>query len=201
MSLEHYFQNVGIAAAGFFYKRLGDYIYSTTVQQTVGSDLYRITQPVNGEHASLYGFEFTLVRQLDFLPTVFRGFSTYANYTHVHSDARLPRGNFILPGQAENMGNASLAYERKGFSGRVSFNYQGHFALAIGATAADDNWLDNRLEIDFSASQRITKHVRVFIDMLNLGNEPYRVYIGDPRHPIQEERYKIWAITGIKLDF
>src|SRR6185295_19623445 len=101
-----------------------------------------------------------------------RGFGVFANFTHVHSDAKLPRGNSILPGQASNMGNASLSYERHGFSSRVSFNYQGHYILAIGNTPADDNWLDNRLEIDFSASQRITKHVRIFIDMLNLGNEP-----------------------------
>ena len=61
--------------------------------------------------------------------------------------------------------------------------------------------LDKRLEIDFSASQRINKHVRLFIDMLNLGNDPYRVYIGDSSHALQEERYKMWAITGLKLDF
>jgi outer membrane receptor protein involved in Fe transport len=113
----------------------------------------------------------------------------------------LPRGSFILPGQAKNMGNASLSYERKGFSSRVSFNFQGLYVLAVGATPADDNWLDNRLQIDFSASQRFGKHVRVFIDLLNLGNEPYRVFIGTSSRPIQEERYKIWAITGLKLDF
>ena len=125
----------------------------------------------------------------------------YANYTHVSSKATLPRGEFILPGQAEDMGNASLSYSRKGFFGRVSWNYQGRYVLAIGNTAADDNWLDNRLQLDFSASQRIAKHIRVFIDMLNLTNAPYRVYMGVADRFIQEERYKIWAITGVKLDF
>jgi len=201
VSLEHYFQNVGIMSAGFFYKNLSNYIFSATNQEKIGTDNYRVTQPINGDTANLYGFEFTLVRQLDFLPSALRGFSTYANFTHVHSDATLPRGNFILPGQASNMGNASLSYERKGFSARASFNYQGHYVLAIGATAADDNWLDNRVEIDFSASQRINKHIRVFADLLNLGNEPYRVWVGDQNHAIQEERYKMWAIIGVKLNF
>jgi TonB-dependent receptor len=201
VSLEHYFQNVGIASAGFFYKNLDNYIYATTVQQTVGSDIYRVTQPVNGSSASLRGLELTLVRQLDFLPSALRGFSTYANYTRVSSSATLARGSSILPGQASHMGNASMSYERKGFSARVSFNYQGRYILAVGGTPADDNWLDNRLQIDFSASQRINKHVRVFIDMLNLGNDPYRVYMGNVRRPIQEETYKIWAITGVKLNF
>lgn len=201
VSLEHYFKNVGILSAAFFSKNLDSYIYSTTSQQTVGSDLYRVTQPVNGDAANLYGFELSLVRQLDFLPNVLRGFALYANYTHVQSDAKLPRGNFILPGQANNMGNASVSYERRGLSARVSFNYQGHYILAVGAAPADDNWLDNRLEVDFSASQRINKHARVFIDTLNLANQPYRVYLGVPTRPIQEERYKIWAITGLKLEF
>jgi TonB-dependent receptor len=201
-SLEHYFQNVGIVSGGFFYKHLNDYAYSNTAQQTIGTDVYRATQPVNGDKANLYGVELTLVRQLDFLPGFLKGFNMYANYTHVHSDAILPRGESILPSQASDMGNASLAYQRKGFSSRVSFNFQGKLPLAIGATANDDNWLDNRLQIDFSASQRIGNHVKVFIDLLNLGNEPYRVYLGtNPNRPIQEERYKIWAITGVKLDF
>src|SRR5215813_8400677 len=202
VSLEHYIQNVGIVSGGFFYKHLNDYAYTNTLQQTIGADLYRVTQPVNGDKANLYGGELTLVRQLDFLPGFLKGFNVYANYTHVSSDAILPRGPFILPSQASNMGNASLAYQLKGFSSRISFNYQGRLPLAIGATVNDDNWLDNRLQIDFSASQRIGKHVKVFIDLLNLGNEPYRVYLGaTPNRPIQEERYKIWAITGVKLNF
>ena len=202
VSLEHYFNTVGIASAGFFYKNLNDYIYSATQQQTINSDIYRITQPVNGDSANLYGMEFSFVRRFDFLPSFLRGFGVYTNYTWVHSDATLPRGSSVLPGQADHMGNASLAYELKGLSTRVSFNYQGHYLLAVGATPADDNWLDNRVEIDFSASQKITKHVRAFVDLLNLGNEPYRVYLGvGSDRAIQEERYKMWAITGLKLEF
>ncbi|HEY7182056.1 MAG TPA: TonB-dependent receptor [Blastocatellia bacterium] len=202
ISLEHYFQNVGVVSGDIFYKHLDNYIYSGVAQQTIGADLYRVTQPVNGDKANLFGVELSLVRQLDFLPGFLKGFSIYTNYTHVHSDAILPRGSFILPSQASDMGNASLSYQRKGFSSRVSFNFQGRLPLAIGATPNDDNWLDNRLEIDYSASQQIGKHVKIFIDLLNLGNEPYRVYLGPtPNHPIQEERYKIWSILGVKLNF
>src|SRR5262249_6636318 len=94
-SLEHYFQNVGIVSGGFFYKRLDNYIYANTLQQTIGTDVYRVTTPVNGDAANLYGLEFTLVRRLDFLPGFLNGLSTYANYTHVHSNATLPRGEFV----------------------------------------------------------------------------------------------------------
>jgi TonB-dependent receptor len=201
-SLEHYFQNVGIVSGGFFYKHLADYIYPSTAQQTIGSDVYRVSQPINGDSANLYGVEFTLVRQLDFLPGGLKDLDLYANYTHVHSNAILPRGDFILPSQASNMGNLAIGYQHRGFSSRLSLNYQGQLPLLIGNTINDDNWLDHRLEVDFSASQNIGKHVKVFIDMLNLANRPYRVYLGvTPDRPIQEERYKMWAITGVKLNF
>ena len=200
-AVEHYFWNVGVVSAGFFYKAPDNYIYATTSQEPVGTDLYRITQPVNGQDAHLYGFETSLVRDLDFLPKPLTGFNLYANYTHVKSDAILPRGEFVLPGQAKDMGNASLSYSRKGFFARVSWNFQGQYLMAVGNTTADDNWLDNRLQLDFSASQRINRHMRVFIDMLNLNNQPYRVYMGTADRFIQEERYKMWAIAGVKLDF
>ena len=202
VSVEHYFQNVGIISGGFFFKHLDDYIYPNTLNETIGSDVYRVTQPVNGQAANLYGVEFTLVRQLDFLPGFLKDFDIYGNYTHVHSNATLPRGKFILPSQASDMGNLSFGYERKGFSSRVSLNFQGQLPLAIGTTINDDNWLDHRWETDFSASQKIGKHVKIFIDLLNLGNAPYRVYLGvTPDRAIQEERYKMWGITGVKLNF
>jgi TonB-dependent receptor len=202
VSLEHYFSSVGIVSAGYFYKSLNDYIYATTLQQTIGTDLYRISEPNNGKEAHVQGFETTLVRQLDFLPKALQGVSVYANYTHTSSEAILPRGSFILPGQAADMGNASVAYNRRGFSARASWNFQGKYVLAIGGAAADDNWLDNRLQMDFSASQKIWKHARVFIDLLNINNEPYRVYQGtSSARFIQDERYKMWLITGLKLDF
>ena len=201
-SVEHYFQNVGIVSGGFFYKRLDDYIYSNTSTETIGTDLYRITQPINGSKAKLYGVELNLVRQLDFLPGALKGIDVYANYTHVKSDAVLPRGDFILPSQASDMANVAIGYQLKGFSSKLSMNYQGKYPLAIGATVNDDNWLDNRWQIDFSASQRIGKHVKVFIDLLNLANEPYRVYLGtNSDRAIQEERYKQWGIIGVKLNF
>ncbi len=201
-SLEHYFSNVGIASFGIFHKRLADYIYSNTSQETIGTDLYRITQPINGSKANLTGMEVTLVRQLDFLPGALKGFDIYANYTRVKSRAILPRGGFILPSQAKDMANFAVGYGLKGFSSRLSLNYQGKLPLAIGATVNDDNWLDKRLQVDFSAGQNIGKHIKVFVDLLNLANQPYRVYLGtNQNRPIQEERYKVWGIVGVKLNF
>lgn len=202
LSLEHYFQSVGIISGGFFYKRLDNYIYARTSTEAIGTDIYRVTQPVNGSRASLYGIELNLVRRLDFLPGILKGVDVYVNYTRVKSKAVLPRGDFVLPSQAKNMGNLALGYNFKGFSTKLSANYQGEYPLAIGPTATADNWLDRRWQVDYSISQRLGKHLKVFADFLNLANQPYRVYLGTYRNrPIQQEIYKQWGIIGIKLNF
>ena len=37
---------------------------------------------------------------------------------------------------------------------------------------------------------------------MNLADKPYRVSLGTtPDREIQEERYKVWAIIGVKLNF
>lgn len=202
-SVEHYFHSVGIASAGVFYKKLDHYIYATTLNETIGSDQYKVSQPINGDAATVYGVELSLVRRLDFLPGALDGLTFYSNYTRAHSSATMPapRGDSKLPGQAQTMGNAALGYEKRGLNVRLSSNFQGAYILAVGANPASDNWLDDRTEVDLSISQNLGKRARVFMDMLNLTNQPYRVWVGDSRHPIQEERYKMWAIAGVKLDY
>lgn len=51
---EHYFESVGMISGGFFYKRLNDYIYPFRFQQTNFGELYNVTQPQNGEQATLW---------------------------------------------------------------------------------------------------------------------------------------------------
>jgi hypothetical protein len=51
-----------------------------------------------------------------------------------------------------------------------------------------------------TASQGIGKRVRIFLDLLNLTNEPLRYYRGVPDRPDQEEYYRWCAMFGVKLD-
>jgi hypothetical protein len=37
--------------------------------------------------------------------------------------------------------------------------------------------------------------------MINLNNEPYAVYQGVRRQPIQNEIYSWWVTFGVKIDF
>ncbi len=70
------------------------------------------------------------------------------------------------------MGNASLAFNRWGFEGRISFNYQGQYILAAGDTPALDNWLDNRLEVEFLRKPENHQACARVCRLINLGNQP-----------------------------
>src|SRR5262245_17632601 len=52
---EHYLKSVGVLSAGVFYKKLHDYIYTFSSKEPVNGETFTVTQPLNGEDASLRG--------------------------------------------------------------------------------------------------------------------------------------------------
>lgn len=201
--VERYFQSVGIVSGGVFYKRLTDYIFPFQFREANFGDLYDVTQPRNGDSASLWGMELAFQNRLRFLPGPLSGIGVYANYTWTDSSATFPSRSepSSLPGQSANLGNFALSYERAGFSGRASWNFHGKYIDAVGGTAAEDVYYDNHTQLDVNVSQRVTRNIRVVVDALNLTNAPLRYYQGVPTRPTQEEYYRWWAMVGVKVNF
>jgi TonB-dependent receptor len=200
---EHYFKSVGVVSAGLFYKKLDDYIYTYTLDETINGSIYKATQPLNGDAATVRGFEMALQNQLTFLPAPLRGFGVYANYTFSDSSASFPShpGDSTLPGQSRHVGNLAGSYERAGFSGRVSVNFHGSYVDIVGATDLLDRYYDTHKQVDFSLSQKVTKNLRVYLDGLNLNGALLRYYQGVPDRVLQEEHYKWWLNFGVKIDY
>jgi TonB-dependent receptor len=204
LMFEHYFRSVGIVSAGFFAKQLTDYIYPFESTDVRGGDTYRVTQPQNGESATLRGAEFAFQNQLRFLPGPLAGIGVYANYTFTTSSTTFlgREGETApLPGQARHVGNFAVWYERYGFSGRASVNYHGRFLDSVGATSANDVFYDAHEQLDVMLSQAIGRNFRVFADFLNLSDAPLRYYQAVWDRPIQEERYHWWCMFGVKATF
>jgi TonB-dependent receptor len=199
---EHYMQGIGVLSGGFFYKKLSDIIYSRHYEETEGAYAgFEIYQPVNGKSANLYGFEVNWQQQFTFFPGFWSGFGIYANYTYTHSKADLAdRDDTVLPGQAGNVGNFALAYEKYGFQARVSMAYFGKYISIIGDTSEDDIYYDHNLRIDFSANQQINRYLQIYLQLVNLTNTPLRYYIGNTNRPIQREFYSWWMNAGLRLN-
>jgi TonB-dependent receptor len=200
---EHYFKSVGVVSAGLFYKNMPDYIYNFVYDQTINGVIYKTTQPLNGEAAQIRGFEVAVQNQLAFLPSPLNGFGIYANYTFSDSTATFPShpGTSSLPGQSRHVGNLAVSYEKGGFSGRVSTTFHGSYVDVIGLTDLLDRYYDASTQIDVSVNQRVTKKLRLFMDLNNLNDALLRYYEGVPDRPQQEEHYHWGTTFGVKIDF
>lgn len=200
---EHYFQAIGIISGGVFYKKLNDIIFTQTTRVVGGQyDGWYHSQPVNGGSSTLLGFELNWQQQLTFLPGVFNGLGVSANYAYTKSTAdvggRLERS--MLPGQAENVANFAISYEKYGFSGRFSISYNGKFTEEVGEDAEHDRIYKEHMQMDFSASQQVYRGLEVYFEVVNLNKEPMIYYMGQESRPLQQEFYSWWMHAGVKFN-
>ncbi|MBD3289010.1 TonB-dependent receptor [candidate division KSB1 bacterium] len=203
LMLEHYFTGIGVLSGGFFYKNLDKVSYPRIYRQEGGTwDGYWIEQPVNGGSAKLYGFELNWMQQFTFLPGVLGGFGIFGNYTYTKSEAELEYRDWdILPGQAGDVGNLGLSFEKFGLTARLSMNYNSEYLYEVGKNEDFDRYTDDHLQLDFSASYRVIEGLNIYVDMVNLTNEPRRDYYGVKDRPRMNEYYSFWMRGGIKYDF
>lgn len=202
LMLEHFFEGIGIASGGVFYKNLSDIIYPSIYKQVGGNyDGFLVTQSVNGGTATLFGFEVNWQQQLSFLPGFLDGLGIFVNYTYTTSEADLPgRDDATLPGQAGSVGNIALSYQKYGFSAQLSLNYHSKYIDIVGEDSQNDIYYDDHVQLDFSANQQILSGLSAYVQILNLTDAPLRYYIGDTKRPIQREFYSWWVQAGFKFN-
>ncbi|TKC09460.1 TonB-dependent receptor [Pedobacter frigoris] len=221
---EYYFKSLGILSGGLFYKNIDDFIYQYRdenmntgkfTQQFPGmtnpvpaGENWTLVQARNGESVKVYGLEVALQRQLDFLPGKFlKGFGIYTNYTFTKSktsgiyneDGEL-RSGIPLPGTTPHMFNASLSWENKKFSARLSLNYAADYIDELGGNDFEDRFYDKQVFLDANASYVIGKYWRIFGEANNLTNQPLRYYQGISSQTMQMEYYRSKFNLGLKFD-
>ena len=180
----------------------------------------------NSPEATVYGIEIDLQTNLNFLPAPFNGFVLSANltrqfsetfkYTYITTDTlyRDPvtglfiRESFLeeekrkipMPGQAPLILNFALGYDLKGFSGRVSANYQDSYLIFPGAVAMQDNISWNFWRFDVALKQRINQNLSLFLNLNNINNmreERFRNY--DTRFPGSIQNYGPVYTFGLQV--
>jgi TonB-dependent receptor len=199
---EHYFQGIGIFSGGFFYKSLKNIIYDRIYREQSGTYVgFEAEQATNGGSSWLWGIEVNWSQQFTFLPGYLSGFGIYANYTYTKSEADIPgRERTILPGQAGNVMNLALSYEKGGFTGRFGMNFHGKFIEDVGEDEEHDRYYHDHMQLDFSGSMRLFSGLRLFLEVVNINNEPLQYYIGRQERPVQREFYKWWSHVGLRYE-
>ena len=155
-SIEKYSGSIGSFSVAAFYKKFYDYIQNGTFMVPITNggvtrDVI-VTGPVNGDGASIYGFELAFQRYFDFLPAPFDGLGVQANYTRIKNEgvknanlvvdttggsavARSALAGNIQVGRLENLSdhalNAILMYEKPGFGARIAYNWRSKYVNSV----------------------------------------------------------------------
>jgi TonB-dependent receptor len=201
--IEHYDSRIGVLSAGLFYKRLSDPIFLFVEDNDLGGET---TQPRNGDDGNIFGVELAVQQQLRMLPKPLDGLGIYANYTYTRSETTLPGGREArLQGQTPHIFNTALSYERGPFSGQVSLNFHDDYILEYGGDEGtpeerlEDIYVADHLQLDLSASVRVTQSTAAFFEVVNLTNEPFQLYQGVEERPRQREFYRTWGRFGFRF--
>ncbi|MBW8753141.1 MAG: TonB-dependent receptor [Sphingomonadales bacterium] len=220
-SIEYYLPNKGVISVGAFYKHLDDPIYG--VNTTAGANAFpgqstataSVTQPTNANQAEIYGVEFNLIYQFDFLPAPLDGFGVSANLTLIdgHGEGLSTRaGQFPLFFQSKTVGNAQLTYEKYGITARLAYAYRSKYLDALGADtvvggaitvpgSARDQYTDTNGQLDARIGYEVIPGAEIYVEGTNLTDAPWRRFMGVKTQLLERERYDASYRVGLQLKF
>ncbi|MBV6647241.1 MAG: TonB-dependent receptor [Cyclobacteriaceae bacterium] len=205
---ERYFSNIGIISGGFFYKRINEFIFNRTSEQSGGEfDGFEVTSPQNGKNANVWGVEVNWQQNFTFLPGPLSNLGIYANYTYTNSEAFIQNRadesqedeEINLPGQADHVGNLALTYDDGKLQSRIAMYYNGSFLDELLDPGLDRFYAD-RAQWDFSVSYGVKPGIRVFAEFMNITNARLWYYQGSESRVMQQEYYGWWNRVGVKFD-
>ena len=187
-SVEYYLPSLGLVSASVFHKQIKNfsYEYQSPTPLVINGDRYDLTTYANGSDGSITGLELAYQQQLRLLPAPFDGLGVMANLTLLDSEATYPtRPGEDVPfiGQSDYTGNAGLTYEKAGLFVRLAMNFRSERLREdepLGGAAWQDLYVDDFKQLDLTVRYKLTKNWEVFGEVLNLTDEPFRVFQKSP---------------------
>ncbi|RYE69320.1 MAG: TonB-dependent receptor, partial [Oxalobacteraceae bacterium] len=151
--VEYYLPGNGILAVTGFYRAVDNVFYQS--QSPVVMDVfdtpdrdrsaYLLSSTFNADSGKLYGVEFNFQNQFSFLPSPFDGLGFQGNVTLLDGDFDIPavgsnaaQEGVAFQGMSKTIANASLFYEKYGFSGRVSYQWRSDWLDTLGGMGSGE---------------------------------------------------------------
>lgn len=231
--VERYWGRASILSAGIFYKEIEDFVFNYKIFGYEGDPALgnfskvELEIPLNGNRALVRGAELQAQFFFDFLPSFFKNFGLFSNYTYTNSIAFLNKrypanentnivefnGDYLeffeaeeqeqiqLPGQSPHTTNVALFYDNSKLYLKLSANYSDDFLVKLGADSDLDEYYAEQFRLDFNGYYQVNRMLRIFGDVRNITNAPLVYYLGEPSKVKQQEFYSYWARVGFKLKF
>ncbi|MET0535029.1 MAG: TonB-dependent receptor, partial [Steroidobacter sp.] len=207
LSIEKYFGREGYVSGAVFYKDLKTYIYTQSVLYDFtgfpvtggGQPILRqgfVTTPQNADGGEIYGYEIAATVPFGMALAALEGFGVQASYSltksNVQPDPLVP--SRPIPGLSEDVLNATLYFERNGFSTRVSSRYRSSFIAEVQGVGAERLLRMAKAEtlVDAQMSYEIQdgslRGLTLLLQGTNLTDEPFITHeLNDPRQVIDHQ--------------
>jgi iron complex outermembrane receptor protein len=227
ISLEYYFEPVGVFSIGVFEKKIDNYDVSLKVPITLEeardlgaqpdpayAGLYQLSTRFNAGTGLVRGIEANYSQQLSFLPGAFRGLGVFANFTYNQTEGTFDNadasGTAPLAGPTRRLekfiprtANAGLSYVYRRVDLRASWNFTDDWPEDTPTDVNATKIRGSRWTIDFSSKYRLTRQLTLFADMVNLTTnhgKKYRGYV-DPLRRNETNALGFMLTAGITANF
>jgi len=174
LSLEYYFEPVGVLSATFFKKEIKNFISNLNTPLTaelaaqynveaeyIGWDFRTQTNTGDGE---INGFELAYNQNLGGFARWLRPFSVMANYTKSKGQGRLEG---VIPA----IWNVGLVYEQRPWTFRVQLNHQDTYLQEANVDPFLRRFKMEQDNLDLSAQYRFRPWLNLFVDFQNVLGE------------------------------
>lgn len=204
-TLEWYFGSNAVLQGGLFYKSIDNFIVDFAADGGAGDPFGGVFNgvaydeaiiPVNGEEATVWGFELGYAQALDFLPSVLGGLVLSTNYTYTDAEGKVFGRTIPLPATSEHTYNITLGYDRGPLDIRFAVSYRDGYLDELGGAADEDRLVEEHIQYDLTVKYDITDRVQVYTEFVNLGDEPYVAYQTGPAGASRLLQYEEYSWTG-----
>ncbi|HTV82218.1 MAG TPA: TonB-dependent receptor, partial [Acidobacteriaceae bacterium] len=170
---------------------------------------YLAQQDININNAQVWGLEFAWRQNMTYLPGALRGMQMMANYSYADSHSNgIPGSTYSPPliGTSRNAFNFEPGYVLGRYAVHMGMTFNGDYDYAYqwfnnqtdpaNDTAGPsngplgDNYAYSHLQVDAQMGARMWRGLQLIVNGLNLTNEVFGYYNGQPQYVSQREYYK-----------
>ncbi len=210
----------GVFAVTLFRKDIEDFIARQRLQGEAARDVIGfgdpatgvdILTPLNLNDTTINGLEVDYRQAFTFLPGPLDGLVLNVNYTYLDGETTLegatngaPSRTVTPPRLSENLYNVILGYDRGPVELRAAVTFRDEFLEVIdGAGQGLDIFVEDQMDLDFSANVRLARGLRLFGALSNIDDEPFTSFIrnADERLLSQFDEFGFTGNLGLSYTY
>ena len=184
LAAEWYYQSNSYFSLDLFAKHVTNFIVASSdreginnlIDPTTGQPaVFTVSRYVNGPDATVKGLEVALQHVFGNSGFGFQANGTFVDTNKPYDPYNLSQSGFAVTGLA-NSANFVGFYDKHGFQARAAVNWRDSYLLQFGqvqnnsAFGTEPTIVDSQIQVDFSTSYDVNKHINIFFEALNLNN-------------------------------